>query len=99
MCRSQSELNKEIHKISMRLSNELPDLSQNTGSSSYKQEKIMSDFAECGREKKEYKGKWNDFSRELKKVGNMKMTVIPVIIRILGIVLKILTKEPEERQN
>lgn len=84
MCRSQSELNKKIHKISMQFSNELPNLNQNTGSSSYKQEKIMLDFADMA---------------EKKRKVNMKLTVIPVIIRVLGIVLKILTKKPEESQN
>ena len=44
----------------------------------------------------EKKKKYSDLVRELKKLWNMKVTVIPIVIRVLGTVPKGLKRELEE---
>ena len=47
----------------------------------------------------EKKDKYLDLARELKKLWNMKVTVIPIVIGALGAVTKGLTMELEIRER
>ena len=44
----------------------------------------------------EKKGKFLDFARELKKLWNMQVTIIPIVIGVLGTVTKGLLKRLED---
>ena len=44
----------------------------------------------------EKKDKYLDFAKELKKLWNMKVTIIPIVIGALGTVIKGLVKEVED---
>ena len=44
----------------------------------------------------EKKDKYLDLARELKKLWNMKVTFIPIVIGVLGIVTKVLIKGLED---
>ena len=96
----------ETHKLlwDFEIQNELPNLCQ-TIRPYYNQQKKRTcqivDFAvpadhRIKLKESEEKDKSLDLARELKKLWNMKVTVIPIVVGALGTVTKGLVKRPED---
>ena len=96
----ESVLENETHRILRDSGIQSPNLSQKTWPNAWKQKKktILNSGHCCpGRPQSENKEnkKWDkylDFTRELKMLWSMRMTVIPVVFGVLAMIPKVLVK-------